>query len=222
MNGSLEEGALAGERGQPPPPPGRLDLVLRWADAAAPAPRPMEDLFEEKTDLDAAAEVRKVAAAPPEQPAGEGFQWTRDREQALESALRQMADTPLACVHRQLDEIRAALEMDRLAPARARGLLDEVEAWLHREIQRRSARPASRDERVREARSRTADALHSYQDLADLLRGFLDSRNPAELVLARRLGDLAAGFLLQAREELLQTPEESAEDRPAPQGPPSD
>lgn len=222
MNGSLEEGALAGEGGQPTAPPGGLDLVLRWADAAAPAPRPMEDLFEQKTDLDAAAEIGEMSAAPPDQPAGEGFQWTRDREQALESALRQMADTPLACVHRQLDEIRAAMEMDRLPPARARDLLGEVETWLDREIQRRSARPASRDERVREARSRTADALHSYQDLAGLLRGFLDSRNPAELVLARRLGDLAAGFLLQAREELLQTPEESTEDQPAPRGPPAD
>ncbi len=222
MSRSLEEGALAGGGGQPTAPPGGLDLVLRWADAAAPAPRPMEDLFEQKTHLDAAAEVREVAAAPPGQPAGEGFQWTRDREQALESALRQRAGTPLACAHRQLDEIRAALEMDELPPARARDLLGEVEAWLDRELERRSARPASRDDRVREARSRTADALHSYLDLAGLLRGFLDSRNPAELVLARRLGDLAAGFLLQAREELLQTPEESAEDRPAQQGPPDD
>ena len=189
-----------------------LDLVLRWADAPAPAPRPVGDRFEGEAGSDEAGDVEAATGGPLERPAGEGFQWTRDREEALEAALRQMADTPLACVHRQLDEIRAALEADELPAARARALLDEVDAWLERELRRREARGAGRDERVREARSRIHDALHAYQDLAVLLRGYLETRNPAELVLSRRLGDLAAGFLLQAREELLhELPPESAE-----------
>ena len=198
-----------------------LDLMLRWSDAPARAPRSVEDVFEEEAGPDEAGDVQSAVGAPLERPAGEGFQWARDREQALEAALRQMADTPLACVHRQLDQIRAALEADELPPARARALLDEVDGWLDRELRRREARGACRDERVREARSRIADALHAYRDLAGLLRGYLETRNPAELVLSRRLGDLAAGFLLQAREELLQDmPPESAEIPPeAPEEP---
>lgn len=187
-----------------------VDVMLRWADAAAPAPRPAGDVFVEGASEDEAGAVEARADAPLAPPSGEGFQWTRDREQALEAALRQMADAPLACVHRQLDDLRAALEGGELEPARARALLEEVDAWLERELRRREARPPAADERVREARSRVADALHAYRDLAGLLRGFLDSRNPADLVLSRRLGDLAAGFLLQAREELLQAPSEAA------------
>lgn len=193
-----------------------LDLVLRWSEAA-PAPRRADDRFDEQGARDESAEVEVAApAAPVACPPGEGFQSTRDREQALEVALRQMSETPLACVHRQLDDLRAALEAGELAPARARTLLDEVDAWLERELQAREARPASADDRVRSARSRVADALHVYRDLSGLLRGFLDSRNPADLVLSRRLGDMAAGFLVQAREDLLQAAPEEPE--PAEEG----
>ena len=196
--------------------PGGLDLVLSWAEVALSAPRPAEDLYEQKAGPEGTAEVREVAAPPLERPSGEGLQWTRDREEALEAALRQASETPMACVHRQLDQIRAALEAGDLPAARAGQLLGEVEAWLDREIQRRDTRPACRNEHVREARSHVADALHSYRDLTTLLRGYLDSGNPADLVLSRRLGELAAGFLFQAREELLQKPpEESAEGQAA-------
>lgn len=191
-----------------------VDVMLRWADAGAPAPRPAGDVFVEGASSTEAADIQARTDATLEAPSVEGFESTRDREQALEAALRQRSDTPLACVHRQLDDLRAALEGGELEPARARALLDEVDAWLGRELQRREARPPAADERVREARSRVGDALHAYRDLAGLLRGFLDSRNPADLVLSRRLGDLAAGFLLQAREELLQAPSE-AEDAPS-------
>lgn len=183
-----------------------LDLTLRWGDAGDPARRPTEDHFESGAPLPEGAQVEARAEAELAAPSGEGFQSQRDREQALEAALRQMSGTPLACVHRQLDDIRAALESGDLEPARARTLLGEVDAWVARELARRSARLPAADERVREARSRVDDALHAFQDLAALLRGYLESRNPADLVLSRRLGDLAAGFLLQAREELLQEP----------------
>lgn len=181
-----------------------LDVTLRWADD--PARRVVGDHFEAGAPLPEGAQVEERAEAELAPPSGEGFQSQHDREQALEAALRQMSGTPLACVHRQLDDIRAALESGDLEPARARALLGEVDAWVARELARRAARPPTTDERVREARSRVDDALHAFQDMAALLRGYLDSRNPGDLVLSRRLGDLAAGFLIQAREELLQEP----------------
>lgn len=187
-----------------------LDLTLRWGDAGDPARRPTEDHFEAGTAASEETEVEAHSEAELAPPSGEGFESQRDREEALEAALRQMSGTPLACVHRQLDEVRAALEAGELEPARARALLGEVDAWVSRELARRAARPPATDERVREARSRVDDALHAFQDLAALLGGYLDSRNPADLVLSRRLGDLAAGFLLQAREELLQEPASEA------------
>lgn len=185
--------------------PGRadnLDLMLHWKDDAPVLPAPRDDRFELR-DEEALQEASFQVAGHAPAPVPEIFQWTEDRDRAIEAALRGMAEAPTARVHQQLVRIREALQTDRLDAARATALLDEVDAWLAGELRTRRARPAVADERIHAARSSVCDALHLFAEVSGVLRAYVASHSGADLVLATRLADQAGGFLLDAREALL-------------------
>ncbi|MBM3464538.1 MAG: hypothetical protein FJX76_20780 [Armatimonadetes bacterium] len=191
-----------------------LDVLLHWNDDIPAAPRPEGDSVDlGEAEVEAAAVEATVRGA---MPVPEIFEYTRERDAAIEAALRGMAESPVARVHAQLERIREALEARALPAERATALLDEVDAYLAGHIKTRTGRPPVDDERITGARATVADALHLFGDVSQMLRQYLESQSPGDLILAQRLGDQAASFLFTARHALLDAaPEpEAAEESP--------
>ena len=65
----------------------------------------------------------------------EAFQWTEERDRAIQELLETTVPGTLPAVHKQLQSIRHALVGGNLPEQRARQLLAEVQAYLRKHLQ---------------------------------------------------------------------------------------
>jgi len=133
----------------------------------------------------------------------EYFEWTEDRERAIQECLETTVEGTLPRVHLQLTAIQQALQHGNLAPQNACLLLDEIDAYLGDKILREEAKIPVAHPAFLSARADKLKALYSWQESSAALREFLAEGETVQMDVARYAADQASAFLAAARRELL-------------------
>ncbi len=144
----------------------------------------------------------------------EFFQWTAERNKAIEEALSETSEARLPTVHSQLDSIRRSLAKGEITRERALELLREIETYLGDKIDHQKNKVTVAHEAVIGARSDLLKGLYSYQESVNSLKEFLASGEDVQLHLSVYTADQATSFIAQARHTIMEAkpelPEESA------------
>lgn len=143
----------------------------------------------------------------------EFFQWTAERNKAIEEALSETSEARLPTVHSQLDAIRRSLEKGEITGKRALTLLGEIETYLGEKIDCQKNKVTVAHEAVIGARSDLLKGLYSYQESVNSLKEYLTSREDVQIHLSVYTADQATSFIAQARHTIMEakpeTPDES-------------
>jgi len=144
----------------------------------------------------------------------EFFQWTSERNKAIEEALSETREARLPTVHNQLDAIRRSLEKGEISGDRAQELLCEVERYLEEKIEHQKSKVTVAHEAVIGARSDLLKGLYSYQESVNSLKEYAASKEDVQLHLSVYTADQATSFIAQARQAIMEArPEEPEESR---------
>jgi len=185
---------------------GKIDLILEWDESAGPKKREAGDFFDGSGEpVEPAKDViQKVAETVSEELKADEFQWSEDLDRAIEESLDQANESPAPGVHFQLGRIRLALETGSITPEKGNSLLDEVDQYLERHIQKRRISRSVDNEEMQKARSLVMNALTIYSESLVLLREYIETQNPYDLLLSQRLNDHAMEFILDATDTMLE------------------
>lgn len=179
--------------------------------------------WKEKKARERAAEAAEFEPTASEQPAPvaladapELFQWTEDRERAIQELLETTVPGTLPAVHIQLQAIRHALVGGNLPKDRAQMLLDEVDGYLRGHEQLEGAKARVDHPGVTQARDEKARALAAWRESCSALREYLNNGEAVYLEVAAYAGDQGSAFLAASRRIMLQSepepePEEDEE-----------
>jgi hypothetical protein len=168
------------------------------AQESATAPDPASASFE-PTPGPAAGDLPAPKDAP------ERFQWTEERDQAIQQLLETTVPGTLPSVHGQLQAIRHKLLSAELPSDRAQQLLGEVQAYLRTHLAAESGkRPVSHAGLTR-ARSDKLNALHAWQQCAEAMLQYLEKKEDVYLEVAAYAGDQGSAFLASSRRLLLES-----------------
>jgi len=127
----------------------------------------------------------------------EEFQWTRERNQAVEDALRITQETPFTAIYHQLTRIAGALAAGNLSGNTALRLLDEADRYLDNRIMQRQG-ALTGDTVFEEIRDHVRDGLVLFREASAALREYLKEPAPLHLDLVARLCDEANEFIREA------------------------
>lgn len=158
--------------------------------------------------------------APAPKDAPERFQWTEERDQAIQQLLETTVPGTLPSVHVQLQAIRHALLGGELPADRAGKLLGEVQAYLRAHLQTENSKRGVNHAGLTRARNDKLNALHAWEQCADAMLQYLEKKEDVYLEVAAYAGDQGSAFLASSRRLLLESeadaePEEpDAEDEP--------
>lgn len=177
----------------------------RSAEGAAEAHEavvtPEPDVAEEPAP-ESFVETISEADAPELEPAPEYFEWTADRERAIQRFLEAAPEGALPTVHVQLSAIHQALKHGNLDPAQARILLDEVDGYLGRHIALEECKVPVADVAFLNARADKLKAFHAFLEASGNLREFLEGGEGVHLDVAAYAADQGSAFLAGARQVL--------------------
>lgn len=134
----------------------------------------------------------------------EDFQWTEERDRAIQHLLETTAPGTRPSVHLQLQSIQAALLAGKLEKARSHSLLDEVDAYLSEMISNDRNRPSIDHEAIVSAREEKEKAFAAWQEASNSLRQYLENGDKVFLEVAAYAADQGSGFLSAARRQLLE------------------
>ena len=134
----------------------------------------------------------------------EFFEWTAERHRAIEEALGACPAGVLPRAHRQLEEIRRALESGEVAPERALALLDEVDDYLARRTSELAGRVPVAHTAVIDSRSDRERALDAYDQSVTALREYLATGDRVHLDLAAYTADQGSASLASARMAIME------------------
>jgi|GEM_PF-1780663 len=141
--------------------------------------------------------------------AEEFFQWTAERNKAIEEALSETREARLPTVHNQLEAIRRSLEKGEISGGRALELLGEVERYLGEKIEHQKSKVTVAHEAVIGARSDLLKGLYSYQESVNSLKEYVASKEDVQLHLSVYTADQATSFIAQAKHTIMEArPEE--------------
>jgi hypothetical protein len=184
------------------------------SDAAQP-PVNYYQQWQEKRRREAAAEsaergqqeeqagLEPVASPQPED-APEFFQWTEDRERAIQECLESTVPGTLPTVHVQLQSLLQGLQHGNLAPELAGALIAEVEAYLDQKIRHEERKVPVAHQAFLEARADKLKALYAWEESCRALREFLREGEGVQLEVAAYAADQGSAFLAGARRMLLE------------------
>jgi len=141
----------------------------------------------------------------------EFFQWTAERNKAIEEALSETSEARLPTVHSQLDAIRRSLEKGEITGKRALTLLGEIETYLGEKIDYQKNKVTVAHEAVIGARSDLLKGLYSYQESVNSLKEYLTSGEDVQLHLSVYTADQATSFIAQARHTIMEAKPETPE-----------
>lgn len=136
--------------------------------------------------------------------APEDFQWSEERDQAIQRLLETTVPGTLPSVHKQLQAIRQGLQFNNLAVPRGRQLLMEVQTYLRQHLQAENRKPPVDHEDVTRARQEKVNALHAWQQSAQALQDYLDKREDVYFEVAAYAADQGSAFLASCRRLLLE------------------
>ena len=204
-----------------------LDFVLEWRgetrERRAPGAREeFSQLSEEaaaqaevvvqpepqEPNLEAAPESLVETPAPEAEPAPdespEYFEWTAERERAIQRLLEAAPEGNLPTVHEQLSAIHQALAHGNLDSAYAEKLLDEIDGYLARLIAAEERKVPVADAAFLTARADKFKAFYAYLEASGSLRDFLSNQQAVHLDVAAYAADQGSGFLAGARQTLFE------------------
>lgn len=133
----------------------------------------------------------------------EKFQWSQEREDAIEAALEATPQGAYPGVHSQIKAILKGLEAKRLADPKAIELLQEVGAYLTFRIKAEQAKIRVADEGFEKARKDKINALFSWQEAHKALVEYLASKDEIQLKIADYASEQACSLLDRSLELLL-------------------
>lgn len=178
----------------------------QFSEEAARAQVVVEE--EPEPDLEAAPETFVEApaaepeAAPDESP--EYFEWTAERERAIQRFLEAAPEGSLPTVHLQLSAIHQALKHGNLEASQAERLLDEVEGYLARHIALEERKVPVAHSEFLAARGEKLRAFSAYLEAAGALREFLAGGEAVHLDVSVYAADQGSAFLAGARQMLFE------------------
>ncbi|MFP4498166.1 MAG: hypothetical protein ACLFQV_08140 [Vulcanimicrobiota bacterium] len=131
------------------------------------------------------------------------FEFSEDRQKAIEEALSQFHALALPPVHSQLLKIYQALEENKLEPGYGKKLLKEIENYLIKKIACINSRQEIAMPTVMLARKQALGALENYLNSADFLQKYLEENDQTNLHVAIMLIQQAYQILMESKETLL-------------------
>lgn len=195
-----------------------LNFVLEWRgeDKERRAPSSREELTQLSEEAAGVPEVvvapepepvaePEVAPPPPEpepEESPEYFEWTAERERAIQRCLEVAPEGALPTVHVQLTAIHQALKHGNLGADQATPLLDEVDAYLARHIALEERKVPVAHAEFLAARADKLKAFHAYLEASSALREFLAGGETVHLDVSAYAADQGTAFLAGARQTL--------------------
>lgn len=131
------------------------------------------------------------------------FQWTEERERALEEALEESPEGSIPRVQLQLEEIMKGLQSETLESERTELLLGEVDAYLAQKIAAEQGKPEVDHAEFTQSRKDKLNALFAYQEAATALREFVKTGHEMQLKVASYATEQGGSFMQSARELLM-------------------
>lgn len=197
-----------------------LNFVLEWRgeDKERRAPSAREELTQLSEE---AAGVPEVVVAPEPEPVAEPevvppppepepepeespeyFEWTAERERAIQRCLETAPEGSLPTVHIQLSAIHQALKHGNLGSDQALPLLDEIDAYLARHIALEERKVPVAHQEFLNARADKLKAFHAYLEASSSLREFVAGGEAVHLDVSAYAADQGTAFLAGARQTL--------------------
>lgn len=164
-----------------------------------PEPEPEEPQVEAAPEVPASTEAEP---APDDSP--EYFEWTAERERAIQRLLESAPEGNLPTVHLQLSAIHQALKHGNLDSGQAEKLLDEVDGYLARSIAAEERKVPVAHAAFLAARADKLKAFCAYLEASGSLRDFLSSKQEVHLDVAAYAADQGSSFLAGARQTLFE------------------
>lgn len=171
-------------------------VVQPAAEGEVPPP-----LVEGPEGLAAESETGPEAAAD-ESP--EFFEWTAERERAIQRLLEASPEGALPTVHGQIAAIHQALKLGELEPQAAVLLLDEVDGYLARRIGAEERKVVVAHPAFLSARAEKLKAFSAYLEASGSLREFVSGGEAVHLDVAAYAADQGTAFLAAARQLLFE------------------
>ena len=207
-----------------------VNFVLEWKESQDRRRQPVRDelapLSEEASaEAEVVAEPEALPEAQVETPpkpepepepepepdeSPEFFEWTADRERAIQRLLETAPEAALPTVHLQLTAIHQALKHGNLDPQQAERLLDEVDGYLAERIAAEEGKVPVADAAFLMARGDKLKAFHAYLEASGAMREFLAHGETVQLDVAAYAADQGTAFLAGARQMIFdaEPPEE--------------
>lgn len=139
-------------------------------------------------------------AAPEPEESPEFFEWTADRERAIQRFLETAPEGALPTVHIQLTAIHQALKHGNLDPQQAVLLLDEVDGYLAERISAEECKVPVADAAFLMARGDKLKAFFAFLEASGAMREYLASGETVQLDVAVYAADQGTAFLAGARQ----------------------
>lgn len=210
-----------------------VNFVLEWKESQERRRQPVRDEVAQLSEEAAtSAEIVSQPAPPPEpqpepqpqpqpepQPepepdeSPEFFEWTADRERAIQRFLETAPEGALPTVHLQLTAIHQALKHGNLDPKQAVALLDEVDGYLAERISAEEGKVPVADAAFLMARGDKIKAFYAFLEASGAMREFLASGEAVQLDVAVYAADQGTAFLAGARQMIFDA--EPPEEEPA-------
>lgn len=211
-----------------------VNFVLEWRESQERRSQPVRDEVAQLSEEAAApvqvvAEPEPEATAPPEAPetfvetppegepepepdeSPEFFEWTADRERAIQRFLETAPEGALPTVHRQLTAIHQALKHGNLDPKQAVFLLDEVDGYLAERISAEERKVPVADAAFLMARGEKLKAFDAFLEASGAMREYLANGETVQLDVAAYAADQGTTYLAGARQMIFDVEPEDEE-----------
>lgn len=192
---------------QDPQPP--VNYYAQWQEK-----RRKEAAEAAGSEAEVAADSAPVVAAQPED-APEFFEWTEDRERAIQECLETTVPGTLPTVHLQLQSVLQALKHGNLASPQAYPLIREIEVYLDGKVRYEERKVPVAHPSFLVARADKLKALYAWEEACRALREFVRDGQAVQLEVAAYAADQGSAFLAGVRRTLLEAEPFEDEDEPA-------
>lgn len=195
-----------------------LDFVFRWkeGDALRDTGHDSVSMEQDREEADSEGELEARGDDAPLEGEGlvgegptdddlrdESFQWSAEREAALEEAFAQTPEGTAPAVQMQIQSIIGALQEGSLPRPRAEMLLGEVENYLAGKVKAEQRKVPVAHPSFVQSRADKLNALFSWQESVVALREYLENHDPVQLKVAIYASEQAVGLLDGALDMLL-------------------
>ncbi|MBT9585844.1 hypothetical protein IV102_21055 [bacterium] len=146
--------------------------------------------------------ITAIAARPEDAP--EFFEWTEDRERAIQECLETTVPGTLPTVHLQLQSVLQALKHGNLTGQQAYPLIRELEVYLDGKVRHEERKVPVAHPSFLVARADKLKALYAWEEACRSLREFVRDGQVVQLEVAAYAAEQGSAFLAGVRRTLLE------------------